>query len=61
MTELLNQTDLWSIKTTAKEARIYNGEKIVFHKLCWENWTDTYERIKLEHSNTIYKNKLKMY
>ena len=38
-----------------KDARIYNGEKTAyFHKLCWENWTTTYKRMKLEHSLTPY-------
>jgi len=32
-----------------KEARIDNGEKTVFKKWCWENWTATGRRMKLEH------------
>ena len=38
-----------------KEARINNGEKnIFFNKLCWEHWTATCKRMKLEHSPTSY-------
>ena len=36
-----------------KGAIIYNGEKnSLFNNWCWENWTTTRKRMKLEHSLT---------
>ena len=37
-----------------KEARIYNGEKTISNKWCWENCPTTCKRMILEHFLTPY-------
>ena len=32
-----------------KEGRIESGEKSLFNKWCWENWTAICNRVKLEY------------
>ena len=49
-----NEPHTYSQLIMTKEARLYNGERTVSKKWCWENWTVSIKRIKLDHFKSPY-------
>ena len=45
-------TDLWAPYFDKRGKNIEWRQNSLFNKWCWENWSATYKRVKLEHSLT---------